>query len=89
MHLLCATDTLAPLGALSAQIPTRQSVRERGLASRVRRPHLRHHLQGYLAHEKRHFVPVMYSERPLPDTEQWSQSSGSNVIPRRTADHST
>ena len=25
----------------------------------------------------------MYSKRQLPDIEQWSQSSGSNVIPRR------
>ena len=25
----------------------------------------------------------MYSKRHLPDIEQWSQSSGSNVIPRR------
>ena len=25
----------------------------------------------------------MYSKRLLPDIEQWSQSSGSNVIPRR------
>ena len=26
---------------------------------------------------------MMYSKRRLPDIEQWSQSSGSNVIPRR------
>jgi len=26
---------------------------------------------------------MMYSKRHLPDIEQWSQSSGSNVIPRR------
>ena len=26
---------------------------------------------------------MMYSKRHLPNTEQWSQSSGSNVIPRR------
>ena len=26
---------------------------------------------------------VMYSKRHMPDIEQWSQSSGSNVIPRR------
>jgi len=26
---------------------------------------------------------MMYSKRHLPDMEQWSQSSGSNVIPRR------
>jgi hypothetical protein len=25
----------------------------------------------------------MYSKRHLPDTEQWSQSSGPNVVPRR------
>ena len=25
---------------------------------------------------------MMYSKRHLPDVEQWSQSSGSNVIPR-------
>ena len=30
-----------------------------------------------------HSVPMMYSKRHLPDIEQWSQSSGSNVIPRR------
>ena len=26
---------------------------------------------------------MMYFKRHLPDIEQWSQSSGSNVIPRR------
>ena len=26
---------------------------------------------------------MIYSNRQLPDIEQWSQSSGSNVIPRR------
>jgi len=26
---------------------------------------------------------MMYSKRHLPDIEQWNQSSGSNVIPRR------
>ena len=26
---------------------------------------------------------MMYSKRYLPDIEQWSQISGSNVIPRR------
>ena len=26
---------------------------------------------------------MMYSKRRLPDIEQWGQSSGSNVIPRR------
>ena len=26
---------------------------------------------------------MMYFKRHLPDMEQWSQSSGSNVIPRR------
>jgi len=28
-------------------------------------------------------VPMMYSNRHLPDIEQWGQSSGSNDIPRR------
>ena len=28
-------------------------------------------------------VPMMCSKRHLPDIEQWNQSSGSNVIPRR------